>query len=85
MPQDIKTYNLENCTHKLQEQDVKRAKDAIKNDPFFQHHKEWVQALELMIKMGVRAEQQALSKHGLNFVMDTYLPEKLAHPELFLP
>jgi DNA topoisomerase-6 subunit A len=35
--------------------------------------------------MGVRAEQQALAKHGLNYVIDTYLPEKLKHPEKFLP
>jgi hypothetical protein len=25
------------------------------------------------------------SKHGLNYVIDTYLPEKLKHPERFLP
>jgi DNA topoisomerase VI subunit A len=35
--------------------------------------------------MGVRAEQQALATHGLNYVIETYLPEKLAHPERFLP
>jgi DNA topoisomerase-6 subunit A len=41
--------------------------------------------MEQLISMGVRAEQQALAKHGLNYVIDSYLPEKLAHPELFLP
>jgi len=35
--------------------------------------------------MGVRAEQQVLAKWGLNYVMDEYLPSKLAHPEKFLP
>ena len=35
--------------------------------------------------MGVRAEQQALAKHGLNYVIDTYLPEKLNDPRQFLP
>jgi len=35
--------------------------------------------------MGVRAEQQALAKHGLNFVIDEYLPAKLADPKSFLP
>ena len=29
--------------------------------------------------------QQALAKHGLNYVIDTYLPEKLGKPEKFLP
>ena len=35
--------------------------------------------------MGVRAEQQALAKWGLNYVIDEYLPRKLAHKESFLP
>ena len=41
--------------------------------------------MEQMIRMGVRAEQQALAKHGLNYVIDEYLPQKLAHVERFLP
>ena len=42
-------------------------------------------AIEQLLKMGVRAEQQALAKHGLNYVIDDYLPEKLKSPERFLP
>ena len=38
-----------------------------------------------MLEMGVRVEQQALAKHGLNYVIDKYLPEKLPQPEKFLP
>ncbi len=82
-PQDIVTYELP--THPLKEVDIKRAKDALANDPFVLHHKSWQRALEQLIKMGVRAEQQALAKHGLNYVIDTYLPRKLKHPEHFLP
>jgi len=82
-PQDIVDYKLP--THPLKDVDVKRARDAIKNDPFIRHHKEWIRAIELLLKMGVRAEQQALAKHGLNYVIDSYLPQKLAHPERFLP
>ena len=82
-PQDIVDYKLP--THPLKDVDVKRAKDAIKNDPFFHHHKAWVKAMEHLLKMGVRAEQQALAKHGLNYVIDKYLPQKLSHPERFLP
>ncbi|MDR1727821.1 MAG: DNA topoisomerase IV subunit A [Acidobacteriota bacterium] len=82
-PQDVLDYKLP--THPLKDVDVKRAKDAIKNDPFIKHYKPWIRAIEQMLKMGVRAEQQALAKHGLNYVIDTYLPEKLAHPERFLP
>jgi DNA topoisomerase-6 subunit A len=82
-PQDITDYELP--THPLKEVDVKRAKDALRNDPFFQRHKPWRQALEKLIKMGVRAEQQALAKWGLNYVIDEYLPRKLANTERFLP
>jgi len=82
-PQDIVSYKLP--THPLKEVDVKRAKDALKNDPFILHHKAWQNALSQLVKMGVRAEQQALAKHGLNYVIDVYLPEKLKHPEKFLP
>lgn len=85
MPQDIEKYDLGKATHPLTDQDRKRAQDALKNDPFFQAHAPWQQALNRMIKMGVRAEQQALSLHGLNFVMEEYLPQKLKKTELFLP
>ena len=83
-PQDIHDYKLEDATHPLEEADIKRAKDALKNDPFIRHHREWQDALNLMLKLGVRIEQQAFAKHGLNFVLDHYLPEKLKKAE-FLP
>jgi DNA topoisomerase-6 subunit A len=35
--------------------------------------------------MGVRAEQQALAKWGLNFVIEEYLPRKLDDRKSFLP
>ena len=84
-PQDIIDWDLKDATHVLGEVDIKRAKDALKNDPFFTEHKTWAKAMEQLMKMGVRAEQQALSKHGLNFVIDRYLPEKLKNVSKFLP
>ena len=42
-------------------------------------------AMQQLVKMGVRAEQQALARWGLNYVIDEYLPAKLKHPEKFLP
>lgn len=83
-PQDILDYDLEDATHPLEETDIKRAKDALKNDPFIKHHKEWQDVLNQMLKMGVRIEQQAFAKHGLNFVLETYLPEKIKKGK-FLP
>jgi len=84
-PQDILDFKLEDATHPLQAVDVKRAKDALKNDPFFQAHRPWVRAINQLLKMGVRAEQQALAKWGLNFVIEEYLPRKLANKKGFLP
>lgn len=84
-PQDILEFKLEDATHPLQQVDIKRAKDALKNDPFFKSHKPWQKALNQMLKMGVRAEQQALAKWGLNFVIEEYLPRKLKDKKTFLP
>jgi len=82
-PQDIIDYKLP--THPLKEIDIKKIKDMIKNDPFIMHHKEWQKALQQLLKMKVRAEQQALAKHGLNFVISDYLPKKLKNPKSWLP
>jgi DNA topoisomerase-6 subunit A len=82
-PSDIREYDLP--THPLQDVDVKRAKDALKNDPFFKSQKPWQKAINDLLKMGVRAEQQALAKWGLNYVIEEYLPRKLGEPSKFLP
>jgi DNA topoisomerase-6 subunit A len=84
-PQDIIDFQLQDATHPLQAVDIKRAKDALKNDPFFKAHAPWIKALNQLLKMGVRAEQQALAKWGLNFVIDEYLPRKLKAKANFLP
>ena len=82
-PQDIRDYDLP--THPLKDVDKKRANDALKNDPFIRHYKAWQKAIEDMLAMGVRVEQQALAKHGLEFVAREYLPRKLAETNRFLP
>jgi len=82
-PQDIDRYKLP--THPLKDVDRKRAMDAMRNDPFIRRQKRWQEAIEGMLKMGVRVEQQALAKHGLEYVAEKYLPEKLRKPEEFLP
>ncbi|HHI79809.1 MAG TPA: DNA topoisomerase VI [Planctomycetes bacterium] len=86
-PQDIVDYGLreKDAVHPLKDVDIKRAKDALKNDPFFQSHRPWKKALEQLLKMGIRAEQQAFAAFDLNFVIREYLPEKLKNPGSFLP
>jgi DNA topoisomerase-6 subunit A len=82
-PDDIVEYKLP--THPLKDVDRKRANDALKNDPFIRHHASWQQAITKMLQMGVRVEQQALAKHGLEFVARQYLPRKLKRIDKFLP
>lgn len=84
-PQDIVDFGLQKATHPLADVDMKRGFDALKNDPFFQSNKPWKDAIDLLMKSQWRAEQQALSLHGLNFVIDEYLPKKLKNPASFLP
>jgi DNA topoisomerase-6 subunit A len=84
-PQDIIDYALADATHPLSKTDIKRATDAINNDPFFAAHPQWLAAIKQLLEMGVRAEQQALAKWGLNYVIDEYLPRKLDDRDGFLP
>ncbi len=84
-PQDISDYALADATHPLSKTDIKRATDAIDNDPFFTAHPQWIAAIKQLLEMGVRAEQQALAKWGLNYVIDEYLPRKLDDRGGFLP
>ena len=84
-PRDIVDYGLEDATHPLSKTDIKRARDTIANDPFFGAHPAWINAIEQLLEMGVRAEQQALAKWGLNYVIDEYLPRKLEDRGGFLP
>jgi DNA topoisomerase VI subunit A len=82
-PQDILDYKLP--THPMKDVDIKRGKDALKNDPFVRHHKEWQRAIKQQTALKKRAEQQALAKWGLNYVITDYLPKKLGNPKKWLP
>ncbi len=70
---DILNYDLP--TDKLNEKDI-AALHAELSDPRFQTEF-WRQEIETMLSINRKAEQQALAKYGLDYVTDTYLPEKL--------
>jgi DNA topoisomerase-6 subunit A len=72
-PSDIVNYDLP--TDPLTEQD-EQALESELADPRFQDDK-WQGEIEFQLDLGKKAEQQALAKYGLDFVTDTYLPEKL--------
>jgi DNA topoisomerase-6 subunit A len=73
-PSDIVNYDLP--SDKLSEQDVK-ALEAELTDPRFADDW-WKGEIELQLSLQKKSEQQALAKYGLDFVTDTYLPEKLS-------
>ncbi len=72
-PSDIKHYDLP--TDDLTKQDISALKSELDDprfsDPF------WQGEIKYQLKLKKKAEQQALAKYGLDFVTDTYLPEKL--------
>ncbi|MDK2789750.1 MAG: topoisomerase subunit [Methanothermococcus sp.] len=82
-PQDIVDYDLP--THPLKEHDIKRLKDGLKNDDFIKTFPEWQNALNQMLEMKVRAEQQSLAKYGLKYVVEEYLPAKIEDEKTWLP
>ena len=72
-PSDIVNYELP--ADKLNNEDIKALKSEL-TDPRFSDHF-WKSEIELQLQLGKKSEQQALAKYGLDFVTDTYLPEKL--------
>ncbi len=73
-PSDIQNYDLPTDT--LSKEDIHALKSEL-SDPRFQDSF-WKQEIKLQLKLGKKSEQQALAKYGLDYVTDTYLPEKLA-------
>jgi len=73
-PSDIENYDLP--TDVLTKEDIKSLKSEL-TDPRFQDPF-WKGEIKLQLKLGKKSEQQALAKYGLDYVTDTYLPEKLA-------
>jgi len=72
-PQDIVDYDLP--TDPLSDSD-ENALESELEDPRFQSDF-WEEQIELQLDIDKKAEQQALAARGLDFVTDTYLPERL--------
>jgi DNA topoisomerase-6 subunit A len=76
---DILNYDLP--TDRLNDKDI-GALNAELSDPRFKDEF-WVSEIQAMLAMKKKAEQQALAKYGLDYVTDTYLPEKLTSLGIF--
>ncbi len=74
---DLDRYNIpKECRLRMTPEDIKRAK-AMMNEPFVAQNPKWVADIRLMVKRKEKAEIQALSSHGFEFLTETYLPTKL--------
>jgi meiotic recombination protein SPO11 len=60
----------------MTEADKKMGRELL-NEPFIQRNPEWVKELELMLETGEKAEIQALSSFGFQFLTEKFLPKKL--------
>jgi len=77
LTRDLDKYNVpDDCRLDMNKTDIKRTKDLLKED-FVKKNKEWKKDLELALKIKKKAEIQALSSHGFEFLAEKYLPEKL--------
>jgi DNA topoisomerase-6 subunit A len=73
---DKLTYKLpSNVAIKMNDQDNARAKQML-SYPWFQA-KQWQQEIQEMVRSGVKFELEALSRRGISFITEEYLPRKL--------
>ncbi|MFO7796529.1 MAG: hypothetical protein ACQERB_01355 [Promethearchaeati archaeon] len=78
LTRDLDKYNVpDDCRLDMNKTDIKRTQDLLKED-FVKKNKAWKTDLELALKIKKKAEIQALSSHGFEFLTEKYLPEKLS-------
>lgn len=76
-PSDLDKYKIpEQCRLPMTEQDIKTGKDMLEED-FVKKNAGWVEELSLMVKTKQKAEIQALSSFGFQYLSEVYLPLKL--------
>jgi len=74
---DLDEYGIDpSCRIPMAKEDMKRLDDMLAED-FVQNNPKWLKDLELMKKLKCKAEIQALSSHGIEYLTSTYLPNKL--------
>ena len=71
---DILAYDLP--SDDLTSRDIEALKSELSDPRFADSH--WQDQINMMLDIGKKAEQQSLAKYGLDYVTDTYLPEKLS-------
>ena len=73
-PHDIEQYSLP--SEKLNNADLKRLDELSRDVRYF--GREWQNYIDGFRRIRVKAEQQAFSRYGMDFVVDNYLAEKIS-------
>jgi meiotic recombination protein SPO11 len=77
LTRDLEKYKVpSNVRINMNQTDIKRTKELL-NEDFVLKNKEWADDLNLALKLKTKAEIQALSNKGFEFLTEQYLPEKL--------
>ncbi|KAL3133143.1 DNA topoisomerase 6 subunit A [Trebouxia sp. C0009 RCD-2024] len=76
-PSDLDRFNIpEQCRLPMTDEDMKTGKRLMEED-FVKANPLWVSELEIMVQSKVKAEIQALSSFGFQYLSQVYLPLKL--------
>jgi len=77
LTRDLDTYKVpQEVRLPMTKEDIKRITDML-NEDFVKKNKKWEEDLKLAQKLKIKAEIQALSSHGFEYLTDQYLPQKL--------
>mmetsp|Transcript_1470 Transcript_1470/g.2168 ORF Transcript_1470/g.2168 Transcript_1470/m.2168 type:complete len:413 (-) Transcript_1470:144-1382(-) len=76
-PSDLNKYNLpDQCRLDMTPTDIKMGKELLR-ESFIAKNPKWAKELEIMINTKQKAEIQALSSFGFQYITEEYLPRKL--------
>ncbi|KAL0207349.1 hypothetical protein P9112_011977 [Eukaryota sp. TZLM1-RC] len=77
LPSDLDKYGIPSqCRLSMTDKDIKTGKELLEED-FIKRNPKWVKELSLMIKKKEKAEIQALSTFGFQYLTQEYLPRKI--------
>lgn len=76
-PSDLDKYGIpEQCRLPMTDHDIKTGKELLEED-FIKKNPKWYKELQLMVQNKEKAEIQALSSFGFQYLTEEYLPRKL--------
>ncbi|MFQ5814911.1 MAG: DNA topoisomerase VI [Candidatus Hydrothermarchaeaceae archaeon] len=77
LPSDLDKFKVPKAARlEMTDWDMKKAQNML-NYPWIRNNKKWRSELQLMVDRREKAELQALAKHGITFMTDVYIPQKL--------